>query len=38
MEFFPQYKTKFFVAAPKKDQLNFIATKPKSPDSSFPAT
>ena len=37
MEFSPFGKTTFFVATPKKDQLNFIATKPKSSDSSFPA-
>ena len=38
MEFFSLHKTTFFVATHTGDQLNFIATQPKSYDSSPPPT
>ena len=38
MEFFSLHKTTFFVATHTGDQLIFIATQPKSSDSSPPST
>ena len=38
MEFFPTHKTTFFVATHTEDLLNFIATQPKSSDSSLSPT
>ena len=38
MEFFPTHKTTFFVTTHTEDLLNFIATQPKSSDSSLSPT
>ena len=38
LEFFPLHKTTFFVATHTEDLLNFIATQPKSSDSSLSPT